>query len=135
MTWDIWSVLHSAGIALAVAMASGVAAINRLCNDLEQMNRRSNQGAAANRHPAGQSDGTDNLSATVAADRAFPAAVAELGRPVTSMPEPLNFLSRLELAVAAEASCIVTHNTRHFQQAERFGVRALAPAAFLRSVG
>jgi len=38
-----------------------------------------NQGAAANRRPAGQSDGSDNLSAPLAADRAFPAAVAELG--------------------------------------------------------
>jgi hypothetical protein len=38
----------------------------------------SNQGAASNRRPAGQSDGSDNLSATIAADRAFPAAVAEL---------------------------------------------------------
>ena len=34
----------------------------------------------SNRRPALQSDGSDNLSATVAADRAFPAAVAELGR-------------------------------------------------------
>jgi hypothetical protein len=39
-----------------------------------------NQSAAANRRPAGQLDGSDNLFATVAADRAFPAAVAELGR-------------------------------------------------------
>jgi hypothetical protein len=39
-----------------------------------------NQSAAANRRPAGQSDGSDNLAATLAADRAFPAAVAELGR-------------------------------------------------------
>jgi hypothetical protein len=39
-----------------------------------------NQSAAANRRPAGQSDGSGNLLATVAADRAFPAAVAELGR-------------------------------------------------------
>ena len=39
-----------------------------------------NQCAAANRHPAGQSDGADNLTATLAADRAFPAAVAELDR-------------------------------------------------------
>ena len=38
------------------------------------------QCAAANRLPALQSDGSDNLSAIVAADRAFPAAVAELGR-------------------------------------------------------
>ena len=36
------------------------------------------QGAAANRRPAGQ-DGSDNLLATLAADRAFPAAVAEPG--------------------------------------------------------
>jgi len=39
-----------------------------------------NQGAAANRRPALQSGSSDNLFATVAADRAFPAAVAELGR-------------------------------------------------------
>jgi hypothetical protein len=32
----------------------------------------------SNRHPAGQSDGSGNLAAIVAADRAFPAAV-ELG--------------------------------------------------------
>jgi hypothetical protein len=38
-----------------------------------------NQSAAANRRPAGQLDGSGNLAATVAADRAFPAAVAELG--------------------------------------------------------
>jgi len=38
-----------------------------------------NQGAAANRRPAEQADGADNLSAVVAADRAFPAVVAELG--------------------------------------------------------
>ena len=38
-----------------------------------------NQSAAANRRPAGQSDGSDNLFAAIAADRAFPAAVAELG--------------------------------------------------------
>ena len=42
-----------------------------------------NQGAAANRLPAGQLYGSDNLSAIVAADRAFPAAVAELGRSAT----------------------------------------------------
>jgi hypothetical protein len=39
-----------------------------------------NQSAAANRRPAGQANGSDNLFATVAADRVFPAAVAELGR-------------------------------------------------------
>lgn len=41
--------------------------------------RAPNQSAAANRRPAGQLDGSGNLSAIVAADRAFPAAVAELG--------------------------------------------------------
>jgi len=39
-----------------------------------------NQGAAANRRPALRAGGSENLAATVAADRAFPAAVAELGR-------------------------------------------------------
>jgi hypothetical protein len=39
-----------------------------------------NQSAAANRHSAGQSDGSDNLAASVTADRALPAAVAGLGR-------------------------------------------------------
>jgi hypothetical protein len=40
----------------------------------------SNQSAAANRRPAGQLDGAGNLLAIVAVVRAFPAAVAELGR-------------------------------------------------------
>jgi hypothetical protein len=39
-----------------------------------------NQGAAANCRLAGQLDGSNILSATLAADRMFPAAVAELGR-------------------------------------------------------
>ena len=39
-----------------------------------------NQCAAANRRPAGQFDGSGNLSAFIAADRAFLAAVAELDR-------------------------------------------------------
>ena len=39
---------------------------------------KANQSAAANRRPAGQPNGSDNLPAIVAADRAFPAAVAEL---------------------------------------------------------
>jgi hypothetical protein len=36
-----------------------------------------NQTASASRRSAGQVDGSDNLSATLAADLAFPAAVAE----------------------------------------------------------
>jgi len=39
-----------------------------------------NQSAAAIRRPAGQLDGSGDLTAIVAADRAFPSAVAELGR-------------------------------------------------------
>jgi hypothetical protein len=38
------------------------------------------KGTAANRRPALRSDGSGNLSATLAADRAFPAVVAECGR-------------------------------------------------------
>lgn len=48
--------------------------------DYGTTNRWPNQGAAANRRPAGQVDGSGILAAIVAADRAFPAAVAELGR-------------------------------------------------------
>jgi hypothetical protein len=44
------------------------------------MKTLANQGAAANRRPAGQLSCSGDLSAIVAADRAFPAAVAELGR-------------------------------------------------------
>jgi hypothetical protein len=44
------------------------------------MSTQSNKGAAANRRSAGEADGSGNLSATPATDRAFPAAVAELGR-------------------------------------------------------
>ncbi|HEY5233777.1 MAG TPA: putative toxin-antitoxin system toxin component, PIN family [Verrucomicrobiae bacterium] len=38
----------------------------------------------------------------------------------------------LELAIAARADCIVTHNVRDFVGAERFGVGVLTPAEFLR---
>lgn len=41
----------------------------------------------------------------------------------------------LELAVAAGCEAIVTHNTRDFVGAERFGVSVTAPAAFLRRIG
>ncbi len=50
------------------------------------------------------------------------------------LPDPKDDMF-LELAVAAGATPIVTHNVRHFRSAESFGVRALAPAAFLRLVG
>src|SRR5258708_38990992 len=38
----------------------------------------------------------------------------------------------LELAVEAQASCIVTHNLRDFAGTEQFGIEALSPGAFLR---
>lgn len=47
------------------------------------------------------------------------------------LPDPKDDMV-LELAVAAGATHIVTHNIRHFSTAESFGVNALAPAAFLR---
>jgi predicted nucleic acid-binding protein len=41
----------------------------------------------------------------------------------------------LELAVAARAVVIVTHNVRHFRGAERFSIRALTPGQFLATLG
>jgi putative PIN family toxin of toxin-antitoxin system len=41
----------------------------------------------------------------------------------------------LELAVEANADCIVTHNRRDFAGAEEFGVRIVSPGAFLRQLG
>jgi putative PIN family toxin of toxin-antitoxin system len=38
----------------------------------------------------------------------------------------------LELAVAARAEAIVTHNVRDFEGAEGFGVRVLTPGEFVR---
>jgi putative PIN family toxin of toxin-antitoxin system len=40
----------------------------------------------------------------------------------------------LELAIAARANFIVTHNVRDFAGAERFGVGVLTPAEFLRKL-
>jgi len=45
--------------------------------------KQPNQGAAPNRRPLLPPDGSDNLSATTATNRVFPAAVAELGRYVS----------------------------------------------------
>jgi len=42
--------------------------------------RMPNKVTGANSRPAGQLDGSGNLAAIVATDRAFPAAVAELDR-------------------------------------------------------
>jgi len=40
----------------------------------------------------------------------------------------------LELAIAAQARFIVTHNIRDFAGAERFGVRIVKPSEFLREL-
>ncbi len=41
----------------------------------------------------------------------------------------------LELATEAGCSVVVTHNVRDFVGAERFGVTAITPGEFLRSIG
>ena len=41
----------------------------------------------------------------------------------------------LELAVKAGCDSVVTYNTRDFTGIERFGVSAVTPAAFLKSIG
>jgi predicted nucleic acid-binding protein len=41
----------------------------------------------------------------------------------------------LELAVKAGSEIIVTFNERDFVGAEKFGIRVLPPAAFLREIG
>lgn len=41
----------------------------------------------------------------------------------------------LELAVAARADFIVTHNIRHFSEAEKYGVQVLKPIQLLRAIG
>lgn len=55
-----------------------------------------------------------------------------LWRPVLSDPKDECIL---ELAVAARARIIVTHNVQDFQGAERFGVRVLTPGQFVSSLG
>jgi predicted nucleic acid-binding protein len=41
----------------------------------------------------------------------------------------------LELAAAAGCGVVVTHNVRDFAGCERFGVKAITPGEFLRSIG
>ncbi len=55
-----------------------------------------------------------------------------LWRPI--LPDPQDDLV-LEVAVAAACSVIITHNRRDFAGADRFGIRVLTPAAFLRQIG
>ena len=49
-----------------------------------------NQDVAAIRRPTGQSDGSGDLSATLAADRSLPGAVAELERYVLERDLPVS---------------------------------------------
>ncbi len=73
-------------------------------------NRWPNQSAAANRRPAGQADRSGNLFATVAADRAFPAAVAELGRSAHwSVTEDFSDLSGNEVQTTVASSRLLEH--------------------------
>jgi predicted nucleic acid-binding protein len=59
-------------------------------------------------------------------------AVHYLWRPFLSDPDDDMIL---ELAVAANASHIVTHNIRDFRGCDRFGVTAIKPADFLELLG
>jgi putative PIN family toxin of toxin-antitoxin system len=52
-------------------------------------------------------------------------------RPTLSDPDDEIFL---ELAVAASASHIVTHNTKDFLRAARFGVRVVTPGELLKQL-
>jgi len=52
-------------------------------------------------------------------------------RPI--LPDPGDeFL--LEVAIAGQADAIVTHNVRHFNGVERFGIQVLTPGRFLRII-
>jgi predicted nucleic acid-binding protein len=55
-----------------------------------------------------------------------------LWRPM--LPDPKDDMA-LEVAVDAGAQVIVTFNTRDFRGAERFGIRALTPRAYLQTLG
>jgi predicted nucleic acid-binding protein len=59
-------------------------------------------------------------------------AVHYLWRPL--LPDPDDDMI-LELAVAANATHIVTHNVRDFRGCDRFGVTAMTPARFLKLLG
>ena len=47
------------------------------------------------------------------------------------LPDPKDD-SVLELALAGSAPFIITHNTRHFRNADSLGIRAVTPDQFLR---
>lgn len=41
----------------------------------------------------------------------------------------------LELAVSAKCEYIVTHNIKDFKGTDKFGIKAIAPRAFLQIIG
>jgi putative PIN family toxin of toxin-antitoxin system len=63
---------------------------------------------------------------------AEPIEIHYLWRP--EVPDPNDDMV-LEAAVAGQCEHIVTHNTRDFQGADRFGIRALTPSDFLMLIG
>lgn len=50
------------------------------------------------------------------------------------LPDP-NDAAFLELAIAANARTVVTHNIRDFQGCEQFGIRAIPPLELLAELG
>ncbi|KAM3102109.1 putative toxin-antitoxin system toxin component, PIN family [Phormidesmis sp. 146-20] len=50
------------------------------------------------------------------------------------LPDPKDDMV-LELAVAAGCDSVVTYNTRDFVGIEKFGIRAILPAEFLKEIG
>ena len=77
-----------------------------------------NQSAAANRRPAGQSDGSGNLVAIIAGDRAFPAAVAELVG--VEFKSYAHQIPRSFLRAARNSKASYWHARRHGRHGELF---------------
>jgi hypothetical protein len=70
------------------------------------------QGAAAHRRPALPSDGLGDLSATVAADRAFPAAVADLTSEVIRQGFFAFFVHAVLKGLLPSSICVRRHNAQ-----------------------
>ena len=64
--------------------------------------------------------------------RLLPAALPRR-RVLSVLPDP-NDGFVLELAIAGRCDWIVTHNVKDFSPASAFGVRAVTPAEFLRTI-
>lgn len=73
-----------------------------------------NRVTVANRRPFGQSNGSHDLSATLAADRAFPAVVAELDRSAMHYLRSLIALTVLCISLAAVSADAPAMNTNRF---------------------